>query len=47
MGKDEGVCPMNPADAANNYIVNTYSLPESIVAPKGDQAIYTCPGEET
>src|SRR5271166_4144133 len=46
MGKDEDVCSINAAGAANKYMVSTYSLPESIVAPHGDQAIYTCKGEE-
>ena len=47
MGKDEDVCSINAAGAANKYMVSTYSLPEAIVAPRGDQAIYTCPGESS
>jgi len=47
MGKDEDVCSINAAGAANKYMVSTYSLPEAIVAPHGDQAIYTCPGESS
>ncbi len=47
MGKDEDVCSINAAGAANKYMVSTYSLPEAIVAPQGDQAIYTCPGESS
>ncbi len=47
MGKDEDVCSINAAGAANKYMVSTYSLPEAIVAPNGDQAIYTCPGESS
>jgi len=46
MGKDEDVCSINAAGAANKYMLSTYSLPEAIVAP-GDQAIYTCPGESS
>ena len=47
MGKDEDVCSINAAGAANKYMVSTYSLPEAIVAPHGDQAIYTCPSESS
>ena len=47
MGKDEDVCSINAAGAVNKYMVSTYSLPEAIVAPHGDQAIYTCPGESS
>ena len=47
MGKDEDVCSINAAGAANRYMISTYSLPEAIVAPHGDQAIYTCPGESS
>ena len=47
MGKDEDVCSINAAGAANKYMISTYSLPEAIVAPHGDQAIYTCPGESS
>ena len=47
MGKDEDVCSINAAGTANKYMVSTYSLPEAIVAPHGDQAIYTCPGESS
>ena len=46
MGKDEDVCSINAAGAANNYMVSTYSLPSAIVAPTGDQAMYTCRGDE-
>ena len=47
MGRDEDVCSINAAGAANKYMISTYSLPEAIVAPSGDQAIYTCPGESS
>jgi hypothetical protein len=41
-GKD--VCTVNDEGAANGYMVSTFSLPDSVVAPDGDQALYTCPG---
>ena len=44
MGKDEDVCSINAAGADNKYMVSTYSLPEQIVSPQGDRAIYTCEG---
>ena len=46
MGKDEDVCSINAAGAANKYMVSTYSLPKSIASPQGGGAIYTCQGEE-
>jgi hypothetical protein len=46
MGKDEDVCSINAAGAANKYMVSTYSLPESIASPQGGGAAYTCQGEE-
>ena len=46
MGKDEDVCSINAAGAANKYMVSTYSLPESIASPQGGGAVYTCQGEE-
>ncbi len=46
MGKDEDVCSINAAGAANKYMVSTYSLPVSIASPQGGGAVYTCQGEE-
>ena len=37
------VCSVNAEGANNGYMVSTFSLPESIVAPSGDQALYICP----
>jgi len=28
----------------NGYMVSTFSVPDSVLKPNGDQAIYTCPG---
>jgi hypothetical protein len=39
----EDVCSINANGVDNGYMVSTFSLPNSIVAPKGDQALYTCP----
>ena len=43
-GKDEDVCSVMAEGVQNQYMVSTYSLPESIIAPSGDSAIYNCPG---
>jgi hypothetical protein len=43
-GKGQDVCTVNAAGAGNGYMVSTFSLAESVVAPDGDMAIYTCPG---
>jgi hypothetical protein len=42
---DEGedVCTVNAEGAANGYMVSTFSVAETVLAPNGDQAIYTCP----
>jgi hypothetical protein len=37
------VCTVNAAGAANGYMVSTFSPPASVLRPRGDQAIYTCP----
>lgn len=42
-GKD--VCTVNEEGPANGYVVSTYSVPESVLKPHGDQAAYTCPGK--
>ncbi len=44
MGKDEDVCSINAAGAANKFMVSTYSLPESIASPEGGGAVYNCEG---
>jgi hypothetical protein len=38
------VCSVNAAGPKGGYMVSTYSLPQSIVAPAGNQALYTCRG---
>lgn len=43
-GRNRDVCTVNAEGAGNGYMVSTFSLDPSIVAPRGDQAIYTCPG---
>jgi hypothetical protein len=42
---DDGqdVCTVNAEGAANGYMVSTFSVPDSVLKPHGDQAIYTCP----
>lgn len=41
------VCDVNAEGAANGYMVSTFSPPESVLAPNGDQAIYTCPASSS
>jgi hypothetical protein len=38
------VCSVNAGGQKGGYVVSMYSLPQSIVAPSGNQALYTCPG---
>jgi hypothetical protein len=40
----KNVCDANAEGADNGYMISTYSLPPSVVALDGDQALYTCPG---
>ena len=46
MGKDEDVCSINAAGAANKYMISTYSLPAAIASPQGGGAAYTCEADE-
>jgi hypothetical protein len=39
----QDVCSINAAGVGNGYMVSTFSVPESVVAPHGDQALYNCP----
>jgi hypothetical protein len=39
----EDVCTVNAKGADNGYMVSTFSVAESVLPPKGDRAIYTCP----
>ena len=43
---DDGqdVCTVNAEGVKNGYMVSTFSVPDSVLKPNGDQAIYTCPG---
>jgi hypothetical protein len=34
---------VNAEGAANGYMASTFSLPDSVVASSGSQALYTCP----
>jgi hypothetical protein len=43
----EDVCSINANGADNGYMVSTFSLPESVVAPNGHRALYTCPARST
>ena len=44
MGKDEDVCSISAAGAANKYMVSTYSLPKSIASPQGGGGGVHLPG---
>src|SRR5208282_5290122 len=39
----QNVCTVNAEGVDNGYMVSTYSLPDSVLAPDGSQALYTCP----
>jgi hypothetical protein len=41
-GDSQNVCSVNAAGAENGYMVSTFSVPDSVVAPDGNQALYTC-----
>lgn len=40
---DQDVCTVNEEGVKNGYMVSTFSVPNSVLPPNGDQAIYTCP----
>ncbi len=42
-GEGQNVCSVNAGGVGNGYMVSTFSLPDSVVAPNGNQALYTCP----
>lgn len=39
------VCTFNAQGRKNGYMVSTFSTPPSVIKPKGDEAIYTCPAD--
>lgn len=38
----QNVCTTNAEGPKNGYMVSTFSVPASVVAPNGDKALYTC-----
>lgn len=42
-GNGENICTVNAEGAANGYMASTFSVPNSVLAPDGNQALYTCP----
>jgi hypothetical protein len=42
-GRGRDVCTANAEGAANGYMISTFSLPPSVVAPVGGRAMYDCP----
>jgi hypothetical protein len=47
MGNGQDVCAVNAAGPGKGYMVSTFSLPASIVAPHGDHALYYCSGADS
>ena len=43
--RNKDVCTVNAEGAGNGYMVSTFSLDPSVVAPTGDMAVYNCPGK--
>ncbi|MGO9455319.1 MAG: hypothetical protein ACLQDV_30355 [Candidatus Binataceae bacterium] len=41
-GNGQNVCTVNAEGVDNGYMVSTFSLPDSVLAPDGSQALYTC-----
>ncbi len=41
--RERDVCTVNAEGKKNGYMISTYSLPASAVAPDGDKALYDCP----
>ena len=41
-GKGEDVCTVNAEGTENGYMVNTFSVPDAVISPPGDHALYTC-----
>ena len=46
-GDNQNVCSVNAAGVENGYMVSTFSVPDSVVAPDGDQALYACPANSS
>jgi hypothetical protein len=42
-GKGVDVCTVNAEGTENGYMVNTFSVPDAVISPHGDHALYTCP----
>lgn len=41
----QNVCDVNEQGKTNGFMVSTFSVPEDTVFPRGNEALYTCPGE--
>ncbi len=46
-GDGQNVCSVNAQGVGNGYMVSTYSLPDAVVAPEGNEALYTCPASSS
>ncbi|QLH38851.1 MAG: hypothetical protein HWD60_07785 [Defluviicoccus sp.] len=44
-GRNKNICTINAQGARNGYMVSLYSLPLVLLGPRGNKAMYTCPGE--
>ncbi|MBV9653123.1 MAG: hypothetical protein JOZ42_01030 [Acetobacteraceae bacterium] len=40
---NRNICSLNAEGANNGYMASTFSLPDGLKAPSGDQALYVCP----
>jgi len=40
--KGEDVCTVNAEGSENGYMVSTFSVPDAVVSPHGDHALYAC-----
>ncbi|MBV9813816.1 MAG: hypothetical protein JO326_13795 [Acetobacteraceae bacterium] len=40
---NQNICSLNAEGANNGYMASTFSLPDSLKAPSGNQALYVCP----
>ncbi len=41
--RNKDVCTINAEGKDNGYMVSTFSVPASVIAPVGDRALYDCP----
>jgi hypothetical protein len=42
-GNGQNICTVNAQGAENGFMASTFSFPNSVLSPNGNQALYTCP----